>query len=148
MARRHSHRSRIAVGVLAVLFSAAPIGASGPGPAAMPVILEIANATPESAVRCQLILAHFVTRDAARIDAGGTARVELVRMPPAGTLAVRRDTGNAMAVENVICGLDDDWSASRNDLGLARLRDGSRDYLQVTCGATDGLSCNIEESNH
>lgn len=139
MDKRHPVRSWILIGLLAALFSAAPIGASGPGAGAEPVTLEIANGAPDSELRCQLVLAHFVTADAATVRAGGTARVELLRQTGGGTLLVPRGAGQEpMAVENVICGLDGDWAATRNDVVLARLRDGSRDRLLVVC---DGSSC-------
>lgn len=139
--QRRWFRSWIATGGLAALLSAAPIGASGPGLDAEPVTLEIANATSDSALRCQFILAHFVTQEAATIGAGRMATVELRRMTTGGTLVFQRTSGEVMAVENVICGLDQDWAATRNDLVLARLRDGSRNRLHVVCGTSNGLSC-------
>ena len=101
----------------------------------VPVTLTIENATAGPALRCQLVLAHFITHDLALIPANGTAEIDLQRNP-SGTLFFQGGD-RSMAVENVLCGRDDNWTASRNDLDLRRLREAASPALRVTCSAAD-----------
>lgn len=106
-----------------------------------PVRLEIANAKSGSLVRCQLVLAHFVTLAPDKIGPDHHATIELQRDVQAGTLFYPREDGRPMALENVFCGLDDDWAATRNDLDLRRLRGGEGNRLLIVCDGEQGLAC-------
>lgn len=108
---------------------------------AVPVILTIENATAGPAVRCQLVLAHFVTHDLAPIPEGNTTAIDL-RRDADGTLLFQGG-GRSMAVENILCGLDDNWTASRNDLDLRTLRDGTLPALRVTCSTANTMTCRV-----
>ena len=105
----------------------------------VPVTLTIENATAGPALRCQLVLAHFVTQDLAPIPANAVAEVDMQR-DSGGTLFFQGG-GRSMAVENILCSLDDNWTASRNNLDLRSLREGALPALRVTCSATDSLTC-------
>jgi len=110
------------------------------GPSA-PVRLEIVNATGTSRLACQLVLAHFVTQDIAPIPAGEETVITLRRDLDEGTLTYQRGEGRRMAVENILCGIVDNWRATRNDLNLADLRAGHHANLRVICKAQNSLSC-------
>lgn len=125
--------------VAAVL--ALPVPAVLAAPATEPVRLEIANAKSESLVRCQLVLAHFVTLAPDRIRPNHRATIGLQRDVRAGTLFYPREDGPPMTLENVLCGLDDDWVATRNDLDLRRLRRGEGDRLLIVCDGEQSLAC-------
>ncbi len=126
---------------LAVVLAMAPAGAAESGGSSAPVTLRIVNATAGSPLACQLILAHFVTQDAGRIDAGREATIDLRRRTADGTLIYGADESRPMAVENVLCGRDGDWAAEKVDLSLAALRNGSRDSLRIVCSGAKELVC-------
>jgi hypothetical protein len=110
------------------------------GPSA-PVRLEIVNATGASRLACQLVLAHFVTLDIAPIPAGHETAITLRRDLDEGTLTYQQGEGRRMAVENILCGIADNWRATRNDLNLAELRAGHRANLRIICDEQTSLSC-------
>ena len=141
MTARRFIRGGIVSGGIAVLLAAATVGAAGLDADSSPVTLQIMNATAGSPLRCQLILAHFVTQDAGRIDAGGQATIGLRRSIAGGTLIYSSNGGRHMALENVLCGRDDDRAARRYDLDLAALRNGSLSSLRVVCSGQEKLVC-------
>lgn len=110
------------------------------GPSA-PVRLEIVNATGAARLACQLVLAHFVTQDIAPIPAGEETAITLRRDLDEGTLTYQQGEGRRMAVENILCGIADNWRATRNDLNLAELRAGYQAKLRFICDAQTSLSC-------
>ena len=111
------------------------------------VRLHITNAKTESIVRCQLVLAHFVTLDVVRIEPHHRATIDLQRDIRAGALYYLHEGNQPMALENVLCGLDEDWATTRNDLDLRDLRGGQQDRLVVICAGEQGLSCTPESSS-
>ncbi len=106
---------------------------------ATPIKLTIENAASGPNIRCQVILAHFVTHDLPTIPASQSATIEMDRATD-GTLFFRKG-GQTMATENILCGLDQNWTVSRNDLDLRALRIGTREALQVTCSGATTLTC-------
>jgi hypothetical protein len=131
----------LVVAVVTVVAAVLVLPGSALPAATEPVRLEIANAKSGSLVRCQLVLAHFVTLAPDRIGPDHRATIELQRDVRAGTLFYRRADGPPMALETVLCGLDDDWAATRNDLDLRRLRGGEGDRLLIVCEGEQGLAC-------
>lgn len=127
---------------------ALPVVAFGiPGPAAAaagqdrtPVVLQIANDSGR-VLRCQLILARFMTRDPKPAAPGDAIAVDLLRETATGTLLRSDLDGRLVPVENVLCGIDADWVATRNDLDLTVLREGSARRLRIDCSDRNGLSC-------
>lgn len=126
---------------LAVVLAMAPAGAAESDGDSAPVMLRIMNATVGSPLTCQLILAHFVTQDTGRIDAGREATIDLRRRTADGTLIYRSNGNRLMALENVLCGRDGDWATEKIDLSLAALRNGSQDSLRIVCSGTKELVC-------
>ncbi len=112
------------------------------GPSA-PVRLEIVNATAASRLACQLVLAHFVTQDLASISAGDAAVIKLRRDVDEGTLIYQRNGDRRMAVENILCGIADNWRATRADLNIAELRAGQRVKLRIVCEETNAFTCTV-----
>ena len=130
--------------MLAALLATASIldlPVSAAAPASEPVRLEIANVKSPSVLRCQLVLAHFVTLALERIGPESRAIIQLQRDMQAGTLFYPRADGRPMALENVFCGLDDDWQANRVDLDLQPLRGGEGELLLIVCDGGRGLAC-------
>ncbi|MBR45580.1 MAG: hypothetical protein CMM31_03670 [Rhodospirillaceae bacterium] len=105
------------------------------GPSA-PVSLEVVNGA-EGRLRCQLVLAHFVTQDIAPVPPGGETVIVFDRDADEGVLIFRHVGGRSMALENVLCGLAGDWRATRADLDLADLRAGESVALRMVYGAAE-----------
>lgn len=126
--------------VLGALCAVAAASAAEPSGPSAPVRLEIYNGTASSELRCQLVLAHFVTQDIGRISAGKSAVIALRRDRDEGVL-IYRSGARRMAVENILCGIAGNWRATRNDLNLAALRAGRRAQLKIFCQAPEALSC-------
>lgn len=124
---------------LGILWAAPGITAAADDPA--PIVLEIANETASYVLRCQLVLAHFMTRDLKAAAPGKTLEVDLLREGATGTLLRSDLDGRLVPVENVFCGADVDWVATRNDLDLTRLRAGDLRRLRIVCADRNGLSC-------
>jgi hypothetical protein len=107
------------------------------------VVLRIGNGTVSAGLRCQAVLAHFMTRDLAPFAPGGELTIPLQRETATGALLAVGPGGRLIPVENVLCGLDRDWVATRNDLDLTRLREGSTQQLRIVCTEGNGLSCTV-----
>jgi len=97
------------------------------------VHLEIFNGA-ESRLRCQLVLAHFVTQDIPPIPPGNKFVIALERDVDEGTLIFRHAGGQSMAIENVLCGLMGAWRETRADLDLTDLRAGETAELRIVLG--------------
>ncbi len=94
-----------------------------------------------SALRCQLVLAHFVTVALEPIPSGQTMVLELLQKPEDRTLLYKRDDGPLMAVENILCGLDDDWAATRENVNLAILRGDGVPAMRIVCAGSGPNLC-------
>ena len=112
-----------------------------------PVTVQITNATSKAALRCQLILAHFVTYEADALAKGQETTLELLRGDQDGTLIFSGKDGRQMALENLLCGFDDDWGETQKDLNLAQLRDGSSNRLEIICSGADRLTCQAAQTS-
>ena len=123
-----------------VAFGFSGFGAGAAGQDRTPVVLQIANDSGRG-LRCQLILAHFMTRDLKLAAPGGAIAVDLLRETETGTLLRSDVDGRLVPVENVLCGVDSDWVTTRNDLDLTDLREGGARRLRIDCSARNGLSC-------
>ena len=139
--RRMTPTAVLAAAVMAVSFSSASSATES-----LPVRIEITNAKSGSMVRCQLVLAHFVTLESDKIEPNHRTTIALRRDVRAGTLLYPRAGGPPMALENIFCGLDEDWAATRNDLDLTRLRGGGQNRLKIICDGQQGLACAVAPS--
>ena len=101
------------------------------------VKLRIENADAQ-AIRCQAILAHFVTRSLPEIAAGGAQEVILERDPGQGTLSYGTSDGRPMMLENILCGRVADWTETARDLPLQALRTGTASRFAARCRLRDG----------
>ena len=138
---------RRAIGTVLVL---AGVGMAGPGSGEgylsgptdlAPVDLTIRNDTG-SPLRCTVVLAHFVTRALEPIPPSGELALALERHAASGTLAFGWHDGAPMLVENILCGSDGDWDATRTDLPLTPIRAGTGDAFACTIAA--GADCGMQ----
>ncbi len=101
------------------------------------VRIALINAT-HADMRCVAVLAHFVTVDLPVIPAGDTYRFTLVDTADGG-LAMAHDVMGPMMLENLLCGLDEDWSRSVVTTDLAAAAGQDRTFSCLTDG--DRLAC-------
>lgn len=99
--------------------------------------IALANVT-NGEIRCVAVLAHFVTVDLPVIPAGDTYRFTLVDTPDGGLAMAHHDMG-PMMLENLLCGMHEDWSRSVGDTNLAAVSGRERTFR---CSAEgDRLAC-------
>jgi hypothetical protein len=142
--RAQERRLAVAIGLL--VFMAASQGSAALGEERAPVVLRVANSTEKAVLRCQLVLAHFMTGDLTPVGPGLVIEIDLLREVATSTLLYLGPGVRLIAVENILCGSDGDWAATRNDIDLTALRDGSTQQLQMICADRGGLSCTADET--
>ena len=126
------------------LARSAPLSALGlllaASASASTVTLSIKNDDPQS-LRCTVVFAHWVTVNVDPIASGGTATVAMTRGPQPGALHIARFDGRPMMIENIVCGTEQDWGASFDQLPLMRVRDGVTSTYQIACRAAPRIVC-------
>ena len=109
-----------------------------------PVYITISNFHFSESVRCQFVLAHFVTYDPPMILSGETLVVPITIEQDNSTLFLI-DSNKPMAIEDLFCTLDSAWSDTRLELSLAPLQSSTTAYLTFFCGIELQFSCIIED---
>jgi hypothetical protein len=104
------------------------------------VTLSIKNDDKQT-LRCTVVFAHWVTIDVGPIASGETAAVTMIRGPKPGALHIARFDGRPMMIENIVCGTEQDWGASFDQLPLMRVRDGITSTYQIVCRAAPRIVC-------
>lgn len=104
------------------------------------VTLSIKNDDARS-LRCMVVFAHWVTTDFGPIASGETASVAMTRGPQSGALHIARFDGRPMMIENIVCGTEQDWSDSFEQLPLTQVRDSARSTYKVACRAAPRIVC-------
>jgi len=110
-----------AVVALCAVLGASPVFAGEAGDSAESLSLRIENAT-QSDVRCVAVLAHFVTRDLPPVGSQHEIEFMLGRNAEDGTLSFGSFGNHPMMLENLLCGIASDWTATARDLPLSALR--------------------------
>ena len=101
------------------------------------VRIALINVT-DGSIRCVAVLAHFVTVDLPVIPAGDTYRFTLAQTADGG-LAMAHHDMSPMMLENLLCGIDEDWSRSVANTDLAAAGGHDRTFSCSTDG--DRLAC-------
>jgi hypothetical protein len=104
------------------------------------VTLSIKN-DDTSSLRCSVVFAHWVTTDVGPIAPGQAVTVAMKRGPQRGALHIARFDGRPMMIENIICGADQNWSDSFDQLPLALVRDDAGSAYQIECHAAPRVVC-------
>ena len=99
--------------------------------------LKIENATPFD-VRCVAVLAHFVTRDLPPVGSQHDIELKLGRNADDGTLSFGSFGNHPMMLENLLCGIASDWTATARDLPLSALRSESDRQFLFRCSLRKG----------
>jgi hypothetical protein len=109
-----------------------------------PVYVSITNFHVSESVRCQFVLAHFVTYDPPVLLSGETLVVPITLEQDNSTLFLL-DYGKPMAIEDLFCALDSAWSDTLSELSLAPLQNSTAENLTFSCGIELQFSCVIED---
>ena len=109
-----------------------------------PVYVSISNIHASESVRCQFVLAHFVTYDPPVLLSGETLVVPITLEQDNSTLFLV-DYGKPMAIEDLFCALDSTWSDTLTELSLAPLQSSTTVNLTFSCGIELQFSCVIED---
>lgn len=105
------------------------------------ITVRILNASPET-LRCVTVLAHFITRDLPTLQPSGSVSIVLERDPGSGSLSYGHHGDKPMFLENILCGHEADWTASRQDIPLQALRAASAESFSIACHGDGGsLAC-------
>jgi hypothetical protein len=104
------------------------------------VTLSIKNDDAQS-LRCMVVFAHWITTDIGPIASGETATVAMTHGPQPGALHIARFDGRPMMIENIICGADNDWSNSVDQLPLSAVRDSAIAAYQIACRTARRVVC-------
>jgi hypothetical protein len=126
--------------LLGILISALPPLLVGVRASDATVTLSIKN-NDASALRCAVIFAHWVTTDVGPIPSGERATVAMTRGPQPGALHIARFDGRPMMIENIICGAEQNWSNTFDQLPLNLVRDAAASTYQMECRAAPRVVC-------
>ncbi len=104
------------------------------------VSIEVANESGQL-LRCQFLLAHWMTSAALVLEPGDSARLILGRAADGALFQRKAGEARPFPVESLLCGADQDFGSSRQDLDLSPLRRRQSDALAVRCSGDAVLSC-------
>jgi len=122
--------------LLLLLTACAPVATEPPE-----VTLSLANAGTEP-LRCQVIYAHWVTGDLPLLQAGSSVELEVRRDPATREVFVPRPAdGRPLMLEEILCGLDRDWSSSLTHVDLEAIKLGENDAFHLTCRSAARVVC-------
>ncbi len=104
------------------------------------VSIAVANETRQ-VLRCQFLLAHWMTSAAVLIQPGASARLALGRAVDGALFQRQAGEERPFHVESLLCGSDRDFGSSRIDLDLSPLRARESDSLSFRCGGEAAPAC-------
>lgn len=106
------------------------------------IALRIDNGSQQP-LRCVAVLAHFVTRDLPTLAADSSITIHLGRDQGDGSLSYGHHGDKPLLLENLLCGLVTDWTASRQDVPLRNLRAMPAKSYSIACHSADDapLTC-------
>lgn len=139
MIERSRRRRRFSI-LLGIVIAAVPVFSVAARASGATVTLSIIN-DDTSSLRCSVIFAHWVTTDVGPIAPGEAAIVTMTRGPQPGALHIARFDGRPMMIENIICGAEQNWSDSFDQLPLTSVRDDAGSAYQMDCHAAPRVVC-------
>jgi hypothetical protein len=138
--RRFTEFSRRRCGALLGILLVALTGFTTAHASGAAVTLSIKNDDARS-LRCAINFAHWVTTDFGPIESGRAATVAMMRGPRPGELYIARFDGRPMMIENIICGAEENWSDSFDQLPLMPVRGTNASAYQMECRAAPRVVC-------
>lgn len=97
------------------------------------------------ALRCVMVIAHFMSDDLGTIALGERLALALERDGADGSLFVRSADGRRKPIENIVCGAAADWSQTRGDVPLLPLRASPAERASIACRIARRLTCVVTE---
>ena len=105
------------------------------------VSIRIQNDSSET-LRCEAILAHFVTLPLSKVPPHQSIAVTLGRDLPQGTLSLGQHKGSPMMLENILCAVASQWDKTKTDLPILDLRANPANHFAFSCKLSNRLLCN------
>ncbi|MEO1190724.1 MAG: hypothetical protein AAFY02_03150 [Pseudomonadota bacterium] len=115
---------------------------STPAAAEQPIAIALDN-TGEAPLRCQYLLAHWMSRDALRLDPGAAAELPLYRQADGALFLRQPGEPRPLFVEALLCGDDQAFGETARQLDLSALRRAQADRLALRCDAADPTICRL-----
>jgi len=128
------------VGAIAVLLAVGQADAE-----VRSMTLDLGN-SGDRALRCLMVIAHFMSDELGTIAPGERLAVAFQRDDADGSLFVRSNDGRRKMIENIVCGASDDWSQTRGDVPLLPLRSTHSPRALITCRLGPRLTCVVTDS--
>jgi hypothetical protein len=135
--------------VRALALLAAALAAHVPGlrpAAAEEVALTLANESAAT-LRCQILLAHWVTLDLPVLAPGAATQLKIERDATSGALSIPRADGRAMMLEGLACGTTHDWSGTLGRIGLDGVMRAPGRNTRLVCRLGRVVLCSPSESS-
>jgi hypothetical protein len=131
--------------IAALLLIAGLFGASGCAPAPVQpqddaVTIRIRN-DGARALRCVLLLGHWMSRDLGAIDPGAAQALAMTRDARDGSLFILSADGHRMMIENLVCGSADAWAETLGQVPLTSARESGAPALWTSCRAAGRVVC-------
>lgn len=123
--------------LLALFVAAMPLAAVAEGER---VRLSLANETG-AALRCQFLLAHWMTSESWVLAPGDRLALTLGRTQEGVLFQSHAEEPRPFPVEALLCGRDAAFADTRRALDLSALRVGASRALHLVCVATGSLIC-------
>lgn len=124
--------SRLALALCAGLSMLAGVGSAVAGG----VALEIYNRDTHP-LRCVVVLAHFMSMELGPVAPGATAVLDVDRVKPDGSLLLLHDGQPPKVIENLLCGRQKNWAATRGNVSLSEARAAGADRLSTACAVKE-----------
>ncbi len=93
------------------------------------------------ALRCVLLLGHWMSRDLGAISPGATHALAMTRDARDGSLFVLSADGRRMMIENLICGAVDAWAETLGQVPLISVRESGAPARWTSCRAEGRVAC-------
>jgi hypothetical protein len=132
-----------AIAALCLIAGFLALSGCTPAPALSPdgaVMIHIRN-DGARALRCILLLGHWMSRDLGAIGVGSAQALAMTRDARDGSLFVLSADGRRMMIENLVCGAVDAWAETLGQVPLTSVREGGAPALWTSCRAAGRVVC-------
>lgn len=93
------------------------------------------------ALRCVLLLGHWMSRDVGVIDSGVAHALVMRRDGHDGSLFILSADGRRMMIENLVCGSADAWAETLGQVLLTPVRGSGASALRTSCRVDGRVTC-------
>jgi hypothetical protein len=84
-----------------------------------------------------VVLAHFMSMELGPVAPGAAAVLDVDRVDPDGSLLLLHDGQPPKVIENLLCGRQKNWAATRGNVSLLEARAAAAGRLSTTCAVEE-----------